>query len=195
MMSTVVLVRHGETDWNLAGRLQGQEDTELNETGIRQAKLCGAYLARESWDVILTSPFKRARKTADIIGQEVKIAPLVEVSDLRERDFGEASGLTHQEMALRFPDGRITGQEERLILARRAMGVLKYILRDYSGKKLVVVSHGGVINSILATLSRGEIGSGKTTLKNACLSRLVHDHGSWIIDTYNFTEHLHPAAK
>ena len=62
MGSTVCLVRHGETDWNLRGRLQGQEDIELNETGIYQATRCGLYLARESWDVILTSPLSRARK-------------------------------------------------------------------------------------------------------------------------------------
>ncbi len=195
MGSTVCLVRHGETDWNLRGRLQGQEDIELNETGIYQATRCGLYLARESWDVILTSPLSRARKTAEIIEQLVKTATVLQVDDLRERNYGEASGLTHQEIALRFPNGQIPGREDRSVLTHRSMGVLNHILQHYSGKKRIVVSHGAVINAILAVLSNGEIGSGKTTLKNACLSRLSHRQGTWHIGGYNSTEHLDSLPK
>ncbi|MDB5085743.1 MAG: yhfR, partial [Bacilli bacterium] len=81
-MTTVCLVRHGETDWNAEGRLQGRQDTELNENGRKQAKLAGIHLKNEQWDAIVTSPLKRAKETAQIIATELGIDHLDEMEQL-----------------------------------------------------------------------------------------------------------------
>lgn len=189
-MTTVCLVRHGETDWNRIGRLQGHEDIELNEAGEKQARQCGIYLARESWDVIITSSLKRARKTAEIIEQHVKPTMLYEIDELRERNYGAASGLTNEEVAARHPDGKVPGREERADLTHRSMHAIDRIIQHHTGQKVIVVSHGAVINAILASLSNGVIGTGKTILENACINRLTYDSGTWEVVVYNSTEHF-----
>lgn len=191
MRTTICLVRHGETDWNRAGRLQGHEDIALNAIGAVQAQRAARYLAQEQWDALVTSPLKRARKTAKIIAQQVKV-PLEEMAELRERNFGAASGLTNDEVAWAYPDGNVPGREERTEVARRSMDALERIARSHEGRKVIVVSHGAVINAILAVISHREIGSRKTVLKNACLSRLVYEDRTWEILVYNSTEHLEP---
>ena len=66
-ITKICIVRHGETDWNAQGRLQGRTDIPLNENGKVQAMKCGEFLAQNNWDAVITSPLKRARETAEII--------------------------------------------------------------------------------------------------------------------------------
>lgn len=84
-ITTICLVRHGQTDWNALGKLQGQTDIPLNELGKIQARQCGEFLSKEaSWDVIISSPLKRARETADIISQYIEV-PVIEKMEFIER--------------------------------------------------------------------------------------------------------------
>lgn len=183
----ICLVRHGETDWNASGRLQGREDIELNEAGRNQAVKLVSYLEKSNWDVILTSPLKRALESARIISVHLSLSEPIIVPKLHERDYGEASGLLPEERRNRFPDGKYAGQEEFEDLRIRAVNVIDEIIQLYPGRRIIVISHGAWINSVLYTLSQGEFGSFKTRLKNACMNLIRYDGSTWKIVFYNKT--------
>lgn len=188
-MTTVCLVRHGETDWNAQGKIQGTADIPLNKAGARQAAQCGAYLAAADWDLIITSPLQRARRTAEIINETLEL-PLIEMEEFAEKHFGDAEGMTYEERALTFPNRLYPNQEDNELFAERLASGLKVINDRFPEQRVLLVSHGGVINAILGDLSGGEIGSGKTRLLNACLSHIHFNQDNWIIQNYNQVSHL-----
>lgn len=183
------LIRHGETDWNALGRIQGREDTLLNANGRRQAEQTGLYLSQWRWSGLVSSPLLRARETAQIIARLTGIATVQEMPEFMERDYGECSGLTGLERRNRYPDGNIPGQEPLATLQQRVMSGLA-TLHDQGNYPTLVVAHGGVINAILANLSSGEIGTGKTILHNASMTVLQQVKGHWKVLTYNANGHL-----
>jgi uncharacterized phosphatase len=178
------MVRHGETEWNAQGRLQGREDIELNDEGRRQAGKIAEYLSRTHWDAVVSSPLKRAYETAQIIASRLSIGDIGVEEQITERDYGEASGLWPEDRRNRFPDG-IPGQEDFEILRQRAMAGLKKIVNCHLGKRIIVISHGALTNSILYTLSEGEFGSFKTRLKNGCINQITVKKDRWTVDFYN----------
>lgn len=188
-MTTICLVRHGETDWNALGKLQGRTDIPLNAVGIQQAQECAAFLAEKSWDVIVTSPLLRAKGTAEVINQSLNL-PFIEMDAFMERSFGHAEGMTVKERRTLFPTNAFPNQEEREIFRARIMQGIEQVREDFSGKRVLLVAHGAVINAILSLLSDGEIGSGKTRLHNACLSTIFDADGNWEIGEYNQVGHL-----
>ena len=106
MTVTLYLVRHGETDWNLAGRLQGQTDTDLTERGQNQARLVGNFFAHQGLpiDRAVSSDLKRTRRTAEtIISCTGRTLAVDEDPRLRERHLGVLQGLTHDESATKQP--------------------------------------------------------------------------------------------
>lgn len=183
------LIRHGQTDWNVVGRIQGLEDIELNAIGRDQAVKTGAYLKQWAWDRIVTSPLKRAAESAELIAQELKL-PLVESMDLfMERDYGDCSGMTAAQRKQSFPDGIIPRQETLDTLQKRVLAGLQQLALEPKARTLIV-THGGVINSLLAHISHGEIGTGKSILHNASLALFQYQEQNWQILAYNLTEHL-----
>src|SRR3954452_24611267 len=94
--TTLLLVRHGETDWNAEGRLQGHTDRPLNEYGRRQAKELAARLAGGHVDAIYASDLSRARETAEIVGERLGLTVVID-PDLRETNWGTWEGLTGDE--------------------------------------------------------------------------------------------------
>lgn len=185
----ICLIRHGETDWNLQGRIQGKTDIPLNSTGIRQAEECSDYLKDRSFDVFISSPLIRARKTAEIINRHHQL-PIIEMEEFKERSFGEAEGLTVEERERRYPDGSYTGQEELEAFRKRVMHAISKVNQQFAGKKVIVVAHGAVIGMILSTLSNGEIGTGKTKLINACINNIEFTEEEWKVHNYNQITHL-----
>ena len=99
----LVLVRHGETEWNKTRRIQGISDLEMNETGRAQAEALAQALRNEKVEAIYASPLKRARDTAQAIGRYHPVE-IVTLSGLRELDAGEVDGMTYKEMAIHFGD-------------------------------------------------------------------------------------------
>lgn len=186
-ITTLYLVRHGETDWNSSGRLQGDEDIELNKSGREQAVQLATCLKRLSWDLIISSPLKRAYETAAIIASTLSLPEIVVLETLKERNYGAASGLLPEERRKLFPDGVFPGQEDFENLRTRAMSAFVKITRDYPGQKIIVISHGAFINSILYTLSGGEFGSYKTRLKNGCISKITLEENTWAVGFFNQT--------
>lgn len=158
VVTTLVLVRHGETDWNRDNRFQGHADPPLNETGRRQARALAAGLRGEPFAALYTSPLRRARETAEILGAELALEP-GEASSLMEVDVGSWSGLTRSEVEARFPDGFARwlayghgwddGETYAELGARVVAGLSRFGERHAEGI-VVAVTHGGPIRSALA---------------------------------------------
>lgn len=182
------LVRHGQTDWNAAGRIQGLEDIELNALGRAQAAQTGFYLQQWQWDRIISSPLKRAAESAEIIAEQLKLAPVEIMDTFMERDYGDCSGMTAAQRKQSFPDGIIPRQETLETLQKRVLAGLRQLSLEPQARTLII-THGGVINSLLAHISQGEIGTGKSILHNASLALFQYQQG-WQILAYNLTAHL-----
>lgn len=188
-ITSICLVRHGETDWNSLGKLQGRTDIPLNSKGILQANECHRFFKNYKWDVIITSPLKRAKETAEIINKDSNI-PLVEMDEFLERYFGDAEGMTVEERLTAFPNRNYPNQEDRGSLNKRIMNGIQKINKEYSGKNVLLVAHGAVINTTLSKFSNGEIGSGETKLINGCISNIELIQEQWNIKDYNQVSHL-----
>ncbi len=147
----VLLVRHGQSEWNAVGRWQGQADSPLSDLGRRQAR--EAARAIGAVDAIWSSDLQRAAETAAIIAQEIGVGPVVLDPDLRERDAGEYSGLTRAEIEERFPgylgsDRRPPGWEPDDHMLARSLRALRRIAAEVPGGDVLVVTHGGLVYTI-----------------------------------------------
>ncbi|MCU1474975.1 histidine phosphatase family protein [Amnibacterium sp.] len=147
-MTDLVLVRHGETEWNRLGRVQGLSDIPLNETGRHQALEAGDRLRSEQWDAIASSPLARAAETAEIIARKVGLPAPELVEALVERNYGEAEGLTGEEIDRRW-DGVLKARESREAVLERVVPALLGLAERHPGQRVLVVSHGGVIGSLV----------------------------------------------
>ncbi|PJJ72188.1 putative phosphoglycerate mutase [Diaminobutyricimonas aerilata] len=155
-MTYLYLVRHGETDWNRARRIQGATDIPLNSTGREQAAATGRLLSRRRWSAIAASPLSRAADTARLIAREIGLGEPELVADLVERNYGEAEGLTWPEVEERFPHGAtVRGRETREQVAERVVPALLGLAAEHEGESVVVVSHGGVIRAVLDAVEPG----------------------------------------
>lgn len=151
MTTTILLVRHGETDWNRERRIQGHTDRPLNETGKAQAEALAEQLAGEPVDAVYSSDLLRAHETARIIARG-KGLEVTTVPDLRERDFGTWEGLTDEEALLRFPQaqsGHWGDAETPEQMGRRVVEALRRIAAGHPGRRVVVVAHGGPLRALL----------------------------------------------
>lgn len=149
-MTYLYLVRHGETDWNKARKIQGKTDIPLNETGRAQAWETGKLLARRRWHGIVSSPLARAADTARIIAEGLGLPEPDMLDAIVERNYGEAEGLTGDELASRFPGNTaVVGRETREAVADRALPALIELAEQNLGRSIIVVSHGGVIRTLL----------------------------------------------
>ena len=146
-MTTILLARHGETDWNREGRWQGWADPPLNETGRGQARELAEQLRSAPFDAVFSSDLRRARQTAEILAAPHGV-PVVADRDLREIDVGSWSGLTRAEIAERFPDGTRPDGETHDQHAARVRAAVTRIARDHPGGRILIVGHGGTIRSI-----------------------------------------------
>ena len=163
MLTTIVLVRHGETDWNRDHRFQGHADIPLNATGQEQVRELADRLAGESFSVAYTSPLRRARESAGLLAERLGIE--VRSSDaLKEVDVGTWSGLTTKEVEARFPEGfarwvewRCAGWSEGETyeeLGRRVVDGLLEIAEEHDGEQVLAVTHGGPIRTAAAAALR-----------------------------------------
>jgi broad specificity phosphatase PhoE len=192
LTKTVIgLLRHGQTNWNIDFRLQGVTDIPLNETGIAQAKTAGAVIADlaqqgEVWDLLLSSPLSRARDTAVMVGEAIALEGVTIEELLLERSFGIAEGLSHEEWKAQFADtNHVPGGESLEALEARAWVLLQHLLDRHQGKRVLTVSHGALIRTLLRLVSQGEFPREGERLGNACLSVLEHtDESGWRVARY-----------
>lgn len=191
------LIRHGKTDWNGLGKIQGQTDTPLNAEGIRQAQALAERLSRESmkWDAVISSDLMRANETARIIAHKLQIPLLDSDARLRERYFGEIEGTTEAERLARWgPDWRKSnsGQESDEQVRSRALAFVDEIAAQQPIQRLLVVSHG----SLLAQLMKGMCGELQDKpILNMSFSIMERDGESWKPLLHNCTLHLEHSAQ
>ena len=206
MIARIVVVRHGETEWNLAGRIQGHTDSPLTAAGRAQADAIGERLARESFDRLVSSDLGRAWQTALAIarrtGHEVEADPR-----LRERRFGAGEGLTYAEFDALYPhasarvretdpDFAIPGGESRRELHERIGAAFESLAREAAGGRIAVVCHGGV----LASLYRHVHGIALAEpclipIPNASYNAIRRESGRWHVEAWGDTAHLAAAAE
>ena len=151
------IIRHGQTNWNKEGRIQGKTDIELNEKGIEQAKEARKILENYPIDMIVASPLKRARKTAEIIN-EAKNVPIIFKEELEERGFGDFEGKIRKEIHDEILDSEILanyslnkeykGVETIQSLCNRVWKLIDELKEDYAEKNILFVTHGGVTRAI-----------------------------------------------
>eukprot|EP00291_Cryptomonas_curvata_P016882 CAMPEP_0172168714 /NCGR_PEP_ID=MMETSP1050-20130122/10302_1 /TAXON_ID=233186 /ORGANISM="Cryptomonas curvata, Strain CCAP979/52" /LENGTH=215 /DNA_ID=CAMNT_0012839689 /DNA_START=137 /DNA_END=781 /DNA_ORIENTATION=+ len=189
--STILLIRHGETEWNSLGKWQGQQDSPLTDQGISQAAALGhrLKLSLQQVDRVYSSDLPRAKRTAEIINAILAARePVHEVSLLRERSFGIFEGRTRDEVMKDFPtqytafqkfdlDYAVDGGESRRQVLDRAMQGLEQIADDNAGGTVLVVSHGAVLSIVMRHLLGVPWGAdrppvGELRIRNVCLCEL-----------------------
>ncbi len=146
-MTTILLARHGETDWNRDLRVQGHSDTPLNELGREQARALAEALAGEPIQAIYASDLSRARETAEIVAASRELEVQLEPA-LRERNFGSWEGLTREEIDGRFGDSSTHDGETNDEVRERVLAAVHRIVARHPGEEVLVVSHGGALNSL-----------------------------------------------
>jgi probable phosphoglycerate mutase len=151
-VTRILLVRHGETDWNLDRRLQGHSDRSLNDTGREQSRALAEELRNEPLEAVYSSDLSRADETARIVAAAHGLE-VTTLRDLRERHFGTWEGLSDAEIEERFPEqianGTLGDGETREEMDRRVLETLQQIALDHPGGTVLVVSHGGPLRSVV----------------------------------------------
>lgn len=188
-MTTICLIRHGETAWNAAGKLQGTTDIPLNNRGIKQAEACGAYLAASEYDVLISSPLQRAKQTAEIINEQLDL-PLHVMDDFKERSFGDGEGMTYDKRRTVYPEKHYPNQEMKADFHQRIMTGLQEVSQRYPNQRVLLVAHGAVIKAILRTFSDNEHLLENDRLMNGCISNIKFEKDTWNIKDFNRTSHL-----
>lgn len=197
----IILVRHGETDWNATGRLQGQSDTPLNAVGRVQAQQVAQRLAREPITALYASDLARAFETAAIIGQELGLS-VVTSPNLRERRYGAWEGLTAIEIQARYPEEFAKWRarsvefappqgETQVQFLTRALSELQAIGCRHPGEAVVVVTHGGLCYVFLAHILGSVDGDRQEfSFGNASLHTLEVTGERWAAISINEIAHL-----
>lgn len=203
-MTQVILVRHGQTEWNRVERFRGRADVALNETGLAQAEATGKRIAAD-WQpgAVYSSPLSRATRTAEAIAKHFNLAVQIH-SGLADIDYGEWQGLTPNEVKARWPEAhyawfnrpdtaRIPGGETLQHLRERGMAAVNELAARHGGETIVLVGHT-VINRIILV---GVLG-----LRNDRFWRLRQDtcainvfdaeDGDFTVGSLNDTCHLRP---
>ncbi|MBU3556476.1 histidine phosphatase family protein [Polynucleobacter sp. Ross1-W9] len=197
------LVRHGETDWNAARRLQGHTDIDLNARGLAQAKQMARALKEINlqFDVLYTSDLQRAAKTALAIEQLFNTAA-IRNTQLRERHLGALQGLTTNEAPTREPDlwkshlsrnieENLRDGESIQQFANRIQSALEQIRAQHTGKTILLVSHGGALDMMYRVASNQALAAEKAvSVPNASLNWISHDGHSWKVEGWADTSHL-----
>lgn len=201
-MNKIYLVRHGESQWNILKRIQGQRDIPLTHRGLNQAHLIGNRLVGEKIDRIYSSDLKRAYTTAKIIGDKIGLE-VIPMKEFREINFGIWEGLSDEEMVANFYDEmqiwrrnpeklHIEGAETLEMLQIRAMkGVKKVIQEDDQDHNFLIVSHSATIKVIILGLLDIDLAHFKNlTIGNVGLSIIELREYNSVLKTINDTCHL-----
>ncbi|WP_062211844.1 histidine phosphatase family protein [Demequina oxidasica] len=196
-MTQIYIVRHGQTDWNVAGRLQGSSNTSLNDTGREQARNAASTLgaAVREGVVVVSSPLDRTRETADIISAQWGCEVHTD-QRLVERDYGPWEGLTADEREKLDPlqhkewragrEPEYEGYENHASVgARMVEGILDWVSRVPDD--LLIVTHGSSARMAILHLLELEVAGRRVgNLENAAWSRLVQpEGGGWSLDRHN----------
>ena len=198
----IILIRHGETEWNLIGRWQGHADSALSSRGVLQAKHLGERMANERVDFVYTSDLERAKHTAKIVGAPSNWSFSL-MPELRERDIGVLEGMTTDEMVEKQPEAyhsflhdgpcyQPPGGESFQQFAGRCLEVIETLANRHPGKKIVAVTHGGVLGAIFRKiLNIGLDAERNFLLRNCSINRIQKTADRWNLVSWGDVAHLH----
>jgi probable phosphoglycerate mutase len=196
-----ILVRHGETRWNVEQRVQGHGNSDLTETGVEQAKAIARRLASEEFDLVVASDLGRAAETARhvaaLCGREV-------VSDarLRERNFGAGEGMGYHEIGEKYPgafsrteatdpDVGIPGGESRRQFHDRIVAAFDSLAARHPGKRIAVVTHGGVLATIHRHIHGVDVSQPhRVAINNASFNEVCFEDTCWSVMAWDDRAHL-----
>lgn len=167
-MTTILLARHGETDWNRDGRFQGHADPSLNDLGRTQAGELAESLDGEALTAVYASDLRRASETAEIVGARLGLS-VAQEAGLREIDVGSWQGLTRAELDGREWDGESYDEHRRRVLA-----ALRQIADRHPDGRVLVVSHGGTLRRIQEAV----LGEGLPVIEHCGLWRVALEDGN-----------------
>lgn len=198
-MRELILVRHGETDANQEKRFQGHQDVPLNDAGIGQAARLARRMTWETVDAVYSSDLIRARQTAEVIATALGL-PTRLLPELREIDVGRAVGWTREELRRRHPElfgeawaqAPFPGGESYEQMAGRLERAVQRMEADRPGDKVLAVTHGGAIRSLLSRLTGIPLHTlVGVVVANTSLTRLRRDRsGAWRLHVLNDAAHL-----
>lgn len=188
------LLRHGQTDWNINFLLQGITDVPMNQAGIEQVRLAAKFLRKDDWDLVLTSPLTRATQTAEILLDVLGFDVAIQDDLLIERSFGQAEGLSYEQWKQKYSNlDEIPGGESKKQLLTRSKLLLDTVSSKYAGKRVLAVSHGALIRTLIAIASNHELPRDGERLSNASLNVVGHIENSWKIINYQLDPLGHKA--
>lgn len=183
-MTTICLIRHGETDWNREKRIQGRSNIPLNEWGISQVREVHAGIWNTKWDIIYSSPLERAIKTAHIINEQYEVPIKIDEAFI-EKSFGEVEGLAYDYVFSTYPEGIYPKAETDEEVVERVLQGFSTLAQTHKGKKIIVVTHGAVIHALLAHFQVIPSGLKYIILHHLCMNTFTLTNEQWIVDSYN----------
>ena len=203
-VTRIIAIRHGETTWNVDGRIQGHLDVPLNDTGLWQAEQAARALVHEPIAAIYSSDLQRAYATAQALARTAQ-AELHAEPELRERCFGQFQGHTFKEVELSHPEAAqrwrkrdpeyvLPGGGESLAMLRaRIARTVDRIASRHEGQQIVLVAHGGVMDTLYRLATRQDLQAPRTwELTNAAINRLLWTPEGLSLVGWADTAHLSP---
>ncbi|WP_206810627.1 histidine phosphatase family protein [Paradesulfitobacterium ferrireducens] len=188
-MTKIILTRHGETQWNIEGRVQGMLDSPLTERGLNQAKRLASRLKQEGIQYLYASDRPRALATAEVIRTEIGLtAPVLPAPQFRELSFGEWEGKVWAELRESYTDifavwdkspylVQIPGGETMPVVAERAWDYLKALIKKHAGETICIVTHGLTLKLLVTKALGFDVSDWKKTpwQFNTALNILEHN--------------------
>ncbi|MFZ6752642.1 histidine phosphatase family protein [Undibacterium sp. Dicai25W] len=204
-MTEILLIRHGETAWNAVKRLQGHLDIPLNAEGTRQAKALAYALQNEKLDAVISSDLQRAVQTAGEIARLQGVSTRLDAG-LRERCFGGFEGQLYSDLPhlfpiehatwrahdpdAEFPPGENQGETIRQF-HQRIMTHITYYAKQFEGKKIAIVAHGGVLECAYRAAKDLPLDAPReVTIYNASINRFSYDQGRLQLVSWGDIAHL-----
>jgi len=201
MPTRICFIRHGETDWNVAKRIQGQADITLNETGHAQALAMAFNAGHYDFRAIYSSDLSRACSTAQMLAERRGLE-VITMPHLRERHYGIFQGITADEGARRYPDAYAhykardlnydfeTG-ESLLSFAERVDGAVELMTRHHSAQTIVAVSHAGVLDIVYRKATGRPLHTPRDfVIPNCALNWFRFDGQGWHLEAWDDHHHL-----
>jgi len=203
LSTLIMLIRHGETAWNLERRLQGQSDAPLNKTGAMQAQRVGVHVSSLGVQAVYSSDLSRAEDTAAAIARAASLPNVRALAGLRERKLGHhLEGRTLQEARAEFPQavqallsgGLSTpipgGGESTISVCARVADAIEEIAAAHAGERVVIVTHGGVLHNVHMLATGRAAPSG---MVNCAINEILVHPGAhnWEILRWGDSSHMH----
>lgn len=199
-MTRVIFIRHGETDWNILGKYQGQTDILLTEKGREQGRLLAKHFPFDKLDAIYSSDLTRAVETASFVAEKFNLKVTLDKA-FREMNFGDWEGLTYEEIVLKYPEGmkhfltrpdilQVPNGENFPLLQERAVKRLYELIKIHDNETIAITAHGGVLRCMLADALEMPLKNiWRIRQNNTAVSATVYAENP-IVEFINNTEHL-----